>query len=391
VEPWSEPFITAWDFDGDGDDDFAVTRLRFQTDDEYPLQVFLNQGGGLVEGTPGIFTGSIPTVQHPAEVVVADFNGDGRDDVFVADRGRDINHPGYQNSIALSAPGGRLVDGTPGLPQQNEVSHSAATGDVDGDGDLDLYVGNIWGGENDGHPPQIWLNDGSARFSVAEGRIPEYIAERNNGAFTTSLFVDVDNDGDSDLVLGAANFDPARGQVSVVLVNDGSGWFSVLSGAMPARRSARDIGHDIVAGDLDRDGYGDLIVVYEAHGTGGEPRGSYLQLLRNRGDGRFEDVSGSRMDPLTREVWIRTLDMYDLDRDGDLDLLARPWDYGTDPGTGPTRSDPIVWINRGGDLTLIPMRFGVPNLYFDFLDFEGDGGLDVIAEGWRLVRERGSC
>ena len=48
--------------------------------------------------------------------------------------------PGYQNTLILSAPGGKLVDATGNLPQVYDYTHSAAAADVDGDGATDLYV-----------------------------------------------------------------------------------------------------------------------------------------------------------------------------------------------------------------------------------------------------------
>ena len=49
-------------------------------------------------------------------MVIADFNGDRVDDIFVADHGYDAYpFPGYQNTLVLSAPGGKLVDATDNL------------------------------------------------------------------------------------------------------------------------------------------------------------------------------------------------------------------------------------------------------------------------------------
>ena len=66
---------------------------------------------------------------------------------------------------------------------------SVAWGDADGDGDLDLVVGNYWG------PNQIFLNDGEGNFSVSTLQV--------YGNYTTSVaWGDADGDGDLDLVVG---------------------------------------------------------------------------------------------------------------------------------------------------------------------------------------------
>lgn len=148
-----EPLLTSADLNGDGLEDVVITKMTFRTTETYELDILLNDGSGsLVLATSNVFSGTVPAVQHPTEVIVADLNGDDRSDIFVADHGYDVApHPGYQNQLVLTAPNGRLVDATNHLPQQNDFTHSACAADIDGDDDIDLYVGNIWG-QNDINP-----------------------------------------------------------------------------------------------------------------------------------------------------------------------------------------------------------------------------------------------
>ena len=126
----------------------------------------------------------------------------------------------------LSAPGGKLVDATANLPQQYDFTHSASEGDIDNDGDLDLYIGNFGFRQ----PPQFWMNDGNGNFTVGEGRVPPFFwPDGGRKAHTWSKLLDVNNDGFLDLILGGfVDVD------SEVLLNDGNGYFSVLPGALPA-------------------------------------------------------------------------------------------------------------------------------------------------------------
>jgi predicted amidohydrolase YtcJ len=365
-----EPFVTSGDFNGDGLDDVVITKMTFQTFETYELDILINDGNGsLMLRTSSVFLGTPPAVQHPAQVVIADFNGDGVSDIFVADSGYDdYPQPGYQNQLALSAADGKLVDATGNLPQRDTMTHSACAADVDADKDIDLYVGNFWG-QND-VDPQILLNDGSGQFSVGGGRLPPLVDLNQNG-YTTCEFVDVNNDDAPDLVLGDAGDDISNEHStpdSEVLLNDGTGVFTLLSNAMPPKDfAASDIAHDIQPVDLDGDDYLDLFVVYERQPS----QGSYIQALVNNQDGTFRNETASRLEALDRQVWIRALLLRDLDRDGDSDLLAKPWDESPDP---------LLFLDDGnGVFSRQPFDFGLGwSLYYAFLDLDGDGGHDLV-------------
>ncbi len=370
-----EPQLTSGDFDGDGLDDVVVERLHWLTYETFELDILLNDGsGGLTLATSAVFSGTVPAVQHPTDVVVADFNGDGRDDIFVADHGYDADpFPGYQNQLVLSAPGDKLVDATGNLPQRDDFTHSACAADVDADGDVDLYVGNTWGQRD--IDPQILLNDGRGRFSVGENHLPPLVDLNQNG-YTTCAFVDVDNDGDADLVLGDAG-DSIGNEHSTpdseVLLNDGAGVLALVPDAMPAKGvSSFDIAHDIEPIDLDGDAFVDLLMLYEGwEGPFEGWQGSYVQALVNNGDGTFRDETASRLPSLDRQVAIRALELRDLDRDSYLDILAFPWDD--------QAPNPLLHLNDGaGHFTLVALDFKVFDLPYVFLDIHGDGGHDIV-------------
>jgi hypothetical protein len=365
----AEPFVTSGDFNGDGLDDFVITGLQFQTYETWELAIVLNDGnGGLVLATPGIFSGTIPAVQHPREVVVADFNGDEVDDIFVADHGYDAPpFPGYPNTLVLSLPGGRLVDASANLPQQGDYTHAAAAGDIDRDGDNDLYLGQLW--EQSPIDPQILLNDGSGAFTVAEGRLHESLSLELNG-YTRAEFVDVNNDGFPDLVLGdAAHATLHTTEGSVVLMNDGLGRFispPIVLPMEPPPVPNAFTATDIQPIDLNRDGYQDLLIAYAREA------GRYIQVLINNHDGTFRDETSARLPQSDNDdLWIYETWLRDIDRDGDLDYLARHLDW--------REPDPLLYLNDGsGYFSHQPMHFGVGYLYHTFLDLDGDGGHDLI-------------
>jgi hypothetical protein len=356
------------DFNDDGWPDVVLSRALWQSKETYEIDVLLNDGyGNLILGTTEIFSGTVPSVMDPRELVLADFNGDGRPDIFFADQGMDAPpSPGYQNTLVLSAPGGKLVDATDNLPQQSDFSHSAAAADIDGDGDVDLYVGNTWGQTD--LPPQILLNAGRAGvFTVAAGRLPFPVEDNDYGAFTTSEFVDVNNDNSPDLILGDAGDDLAGGKESLILLNNGGGYFAKLANAIPEPPFSMNQALDIDATDLNDDGYQDLFINY----TKQEYYGRYIQILINNQDGTFRDETAARLPQSENyDPWIVWVYLLDLDMDGHLDIVATPV----------SGSGPLFYLNIGdGTFRPLPNLFNISSgLLFTFLDIDQNGFLDVL-------------
>src|SRR4030095_11115312 len=115
-------------------------------------------------------------------------------------------------------------------------------GDVDGDGDLDLVVGNAY------LQSRLYLNDGIGTYTDAPAsRMPV-------GSYNTSSLAlgDVDRDGDLDLVVGNAY------QQSLLYLNNGTGTFTdATASRMPVGSYET---RSLALGDVDGDGDLDLVV-----------------------------------------------------------------------------------------------------------------------------------
>jgi hypothetical protein len=364
--------IAAHDFNCDGRADVLVMRGHFDASSEtLPVVVLVNDGqGGFVNRTRSVFTGPVPRISANRQVVVADFNGDGRPDVFLVDFGNDVSpFPGAQNNLLLSTPDCRYVDGTPGLPQQSDNTHSAAAGDFDGDGDLDLYIGNFADSEN--IPAQIWINDGTGRFTVGAGRLPPVFAGVHDSKYLSVLTVDVDRDGAIDLVLGASQELP-----NAVLRNDGTGHFSFLANAMPPKplpgNPALSLVYEVRALDLNGDRFPDLLLAYTS--TNPPDRRRWIQALVNNGDGTFRDETAERWPLQTEDERAAPYEIVVVDADGDgyLDVLIRV--------AGPLGdSEPPPFYRNNGDGTFVqrPLTTQVFGRWV-LLDVDGDGGRDFF-------------
>jgi FG-GAP-like repeat len=363
---WGVGPIAVADFNGDGHEDVLIARSSPDAQHTFPVTILLGDGKGhFTDGTSSIFAGDVPRTQVPRQIVIADFNGDHRPDVFVADHGDDHDPwPGYQNTLILSAPGGKLVDATANLPQVYDFTHSAAAADVNGDGTTDLYIGNIGGANN--VPPRILLNDGTGHFTVADGLLPGLVTDLSLNTYTGSAFADVNGDGHPDLVL-SANTDTPQ---SLVLLNDGTGHFSELPGALPAKPFGPDaIGLDPTPLDINGDGRPDLVIGF----TKGNPFyvGRWIQVLINNGDGTFRDETATRLPQSDNsDGWPVFFQPRDLEHNGRIGFGLQTSGVGS--------GAPLLYLlDKNGDFQPgPPVGFGVSA--WAFIDAKGDGSNDIV-------------
>ena len=178
-----------------------------------------------------------------------------------------------------------------GDPADAGKGKGVAFGDIDNDGDLDLYLGND--GAN-----KLFRNDGNFDFyDITSGPLG------NSDAGGGVAFADIDIDGDVDLYI--ANFASAN----LLLRNEGGGTFvDVTSVSGPVG----DIGNSVGVAFADIDGDGDLDF-YLVNVAGAD------KLYRNEGDGTFADVTGISGDVGDTGLG-QGVAFGDYDNDLDLDL-----------------------------------------------------------------------
>lgn len=187
--------------------------------------------------------------------------------------------------------------------------------DADGDGDLDLYVvsGGVEGPPGgDMFADRLYWNDGKGNFSRAdEGVIPEL---KNSGQLPSAA--DFDRDGDLDLFIGSRSIpgDFPLSPESALLRNEGGTFVNVIDELAPALVEAGMITSSIWS-DVDNDGWIDLLVTTEW---------GPVKLFRNR-EGRFNDeteAAGLLGQGLARLGWWTGIDGRDIDNDGDIDYVV---------------------------------------------------------------------
>lgn len=345
----------------------------------------------------------LPPKPETHDIVLADLDGDGDLDVFLANGRNESPEP---NTVLLNDGNGNFQDS--GQLLGNFESQAVALADFDNDGDMDALVSNIsWGeyfwNEGDGTFPQkqsadfpntdgyfvgLWRfqaadlnNDGridlfltgccggglagpdefrtiNAHNTVwlsGEGNLPRSTGQRMSlGGSEAVALGDLDGDGDLDaFIANSAHLDAAMELVKYdpneVWLNDGQGVFSDSGQRLGAQRS-----YSVALGDLDRDGDLDAFV--------GNLDADEIWL--NDGHAVFTDSGQKLGNSFTRYLYLA-----DLDGDSDLDAFVGSDRVGR------------IWLNDGqGNFKVTSQRLTYSWDYAVALgDVDGNGTVDVVA------------
>ncbi len=252
----------------------------------------------------------------------------------------------------------------------NKMSHwgpAQAWGDVDGDGDADLYLGQ---GKNGNR--QLFKNEKGVLKAAFDVAFTDVVLEEDMGA----LFFDADGDGDADLYVVSGSVESDAGSSNYqdrLYLNNGRGAFFIApAGTLPAET---DSGGPVAAADFDRDGDLDLFVGGRCV-PGAYPLPGKSRLLRNDG-GRFTDATAA-LAPETADVGMVTGALWtDADGDGWVDLLVSlEW--------GPL----TLFHNEKGRLTPAKATgLEADSGWWNAVaggDVDGDGDIDYVATNFGL-------
>ena len=197
---WYGGGVALVDLDGDGHLDV------FATDADGPNRLFVGRGDGTFTDVTSLSRGAAPDHRTRA-VTAADVDGDGRLDLYLAGDGRDLLLRNVRDGDGV-----RFVDitATAGLTN-DRPSGGAAFADLDGDGDLDLWVSAPLVAWDTISPPEaagrsrLWRNDGGVFTDITATAVPGGARE---GSSFVGVLVDLDGDARPDLLDASEFGDP---------------------------------------------------------------------------------------------------------------------------------------------------------------------------------------
>lgn len=360
-------FMTGGVAAGDYDGD-GLTDLIFTRLNDTDI-FYRNLGNGTFESRTTVAGFSAATLTNG--VVSGDVDNDGDLDLYMTGATGETRNFLYLNDgsgVFADAGTSRTAALANGIARNGQ---GASFGDYNNDGYLDLVTAD-WGHAATESQSRLLENRGGSMAGffddVTTAAGIDVYPKADTERFAPRL-IDLDRDGHLDLAI-AADF-----ETSQLFWSNGDGTFT--DGTVAAGVGTDDNGMGSTFGDYDGDGDLDWFITNITPAPGAPPAfGGFNRLYRNDGNRQFTDVTLEAGVRDSRWSWGTTF--FDYDNDGDLDLIATNG-YN---GFGWSDDQTFLWRNDDGVFTDVSDEMGVTDTGqgrgLAHLDYDNDGDLDII-------------
>jgi hypothetical protein len=295
------------DVNGDGYADVIVGAPYYAAGEAYEgaAFVFLGSASGVVSGSPATAAATLQSDQAGALLGYSvagagDVNGDGYADVIVGADAYDSGETDEGVAFVFLGSASGVVSGNPATAattlQSNQVLARlgisvAGAGDVNGDGHADVIVGayNYDAGETNEGAAFVFLGSASGVVSGNPATAAATLQSNQENAqlgYSVAGAGDVNGDGYADVIVGAYNYDAGETNEGAAFVFLGSasgvasGSPATAAATLQSNQAAACLGNSVAgAGDVNGDGYADVIVGAPSYDAGQVDEGAAFVFL----------------------------------------------------------------------------------------------------------------
>lgn len=350
-------YIAVANFNGDSYDDFIIGAGGYPSPSNHGIHARISNG----DGTWTFY--DVTTTGNYAGISIADADGDNNLEVYAGYEKWGGSSPSGVDVFEWNGAGFDVSD-VPSPDSTGDVGHIIVE-DISGDSDLDAMVATQDGGIH------YYEGDNTATYTWTEksSNLP------SSGECTFAEMVDVNKDGMLDVAFGRYS----GGGFHLYTQNATSPEWTDRDYSLPSALSSVTT-YGIGSGDVNNDGNQDLIVTVRNSGM--------RTLLGNGGGGSGWDIQWTEPTPGTSGFpsnfgssgTFAQVELADIDKDGDLDLLVAEESGGLHLFYGNGSDSPgnnFEWTKCEWDLATSGTYYAA-----NFLDFDGDNDLDIVGGTW---------
>ncbi|GAA5024895.1 hypothetical protein GCM10011506_08840 [Marivirga lumbricoides] len=336
------------DIDGDNYPDLLSTGSHGLT--EPPSAVlYRNTGKGIFKRVIGSYFAGTSS----SEANFVDVNGDGHQDVFTSGYNSQLGYEEFSSMLYFADGDGNFTANSSN-DIKGLIRPSSAWGDVDGDGDMDLFIS----GEGDFSSAftALYINDGKGNFTAAKNTSFEQVR------YSSLDLADIDGDKDLDLIVTGMNssFQPS----TTLYTNDGAGSFNRVQ-----LTTLENVQFSAAAfADIDNDQDNDLLI--SGLNINQKP---ITRLYTNDGKGVFTEQESAGLEGLV----LSSVAFADIDGDLDIDLLISGDNRNSKCKATLYKNDGAGHFTKVENTPFIGVQLGS----IKFVDVDGDADQDVLIAG----------